>query len=52
MSDVRVVPTPDGKFKVLVNFIQQGIEYGSKALAESEASKIKPVSIKSYYRNK
>jgi hypothetical protein len=41
MPDVRVVPADKkGKFKVLVNFIQRGIDYPSKELAEAEAKKI------------
>ena len=41
MSRIDVVPAEKGKFKVLVNFIQRGIEYSSKALAEHEADKIR-----------
>ena len=42
MSDgtVRVVKGENGKYKVLVNFIQQGIEYSNESLARLEANKI------------
>jgi len=41
MKNVIVVPAEKGKFKVLVNFIQRGIAYASKELAEAEANKLK-----------
>jgi hypothetical protein len=40
-KDIRVVPTPEGNWKVLINFIQLGIDYSDKKLAESEAKKAK-----------
>ena len=48
MSRVDVVPAEKGKYKVLVNFIQRGIEYSSKALAEHEADKIRNPQKKAY----
>ena len=41
MKNVTVVPADKGKFKVLVNFIQRGIEYSSEALANIEADKVR-----------
>ena len=41
MNRIDVVPTEDGKFKVLHNFIQHGIEHKSKQLAEHEAETIR-----------
>jgi len=41
MSKVIVVPTKEGKFKVLVDYIQRGIAYSAKSLAEQEAQKIR-----------
>ena len=35
------VSEADGKFNVLVNFIQEGVSYNSKELAEKEAKKVK-----------
>ena len=40
MNKVIVVPTKKGKYKVLVDYIQRGIEYSAKILAEHEAEKI------------
>jgi len=37
--DIRVVQTSDGKWKVLINFIQLGIDYKDKQLAQHEAEK-------------
>jgi len=37
MSRIDVVPAEKGKFKILVNFIQRGIEYVSPDLANQEA---------------
>jgi len=41
---IVVVPAGNGKWKVLVNFIQRGIEYSNKALAEQEAEKLRSAS--------
>jgi len=41
---VLVVPAEKGKFKVLVNFIQRGVEYSTRAIAEHEADKIRTLS--------
>ena len=42
MPSVVVVPAEKkGKFKVLVNFMQQGIDYSSKELADKEAAKLR-----------
>jgi hypothetical protein len=41
MSRIDVVPADKGKFKVLVNFVQRGIDYSSKSLAEHEADKLR-----------
>lgn len=40
MPRVDVVPASKGKFKVLVNFIQQGIEYSTEEQAKKEANTI------------
>ena len=40
-GNVSVIPLGNGRFKVLVNFIQRGVPYSSKALADKEADKIK-----------
>ena len=40
-GNIVVVPAEKGKFKVLVNFIQRGIEYSTKAQAEKEACNLK-----------
>ena len=40
MPRVDVVPASKGKFKVLVNFIQRGIDYSSEEMAIREANKI------------
>ena len=37
MKSIIVTPAENGKFKVLVNYIQHGIEYSSKVQAEKEA---------------
>ena len=38
----RIVVVEDGKkFKVLVNFIQRGVSYSTKELAEQEAKKLR-----------
>ena len=39
MSRIDVIPADKGKFKVMVNFIQNGVEYGSASQANQEASK-------------
>lgn len=41
MKNIIVVPADKGKYKVLINYIQQGIQYSSKELAEHEADKIR-----------
>jgi hypothetical protein len=37
---ITVVPADKGRFKVLVNFIQRGIEYSNAPLANHEAKKL------------
>ncbi len=51
MSHVSVVPAEKGKFKVLFNYLQRGIEYSSEELANKEANKIR-AEIKERYANK
>lgn len=42
MPSIIVVPAEKkDKFKVLVNYIQQGIDYSSREMAEREAHKIR-----------
>ena len=41
MPNVIVVPAEKGKFKVLVDFIQRGIEYTSEKMANIEAEKLR-----------
>ena len=41
MPDVQVVKAGKSKFKVMIDYIQRGIEYSSEAQAESEAKKIR-----------
>jgi hypothetical protein len=42
MASVHVVPAEKkGKFKVLVNFVQEGVPYASKAIAETQANIIR-----------
>ena len=41
MAYVNVVEGDKGTWKVLVNFIQRGISYTSKAVAEKEADKVR-----------
>jgi len=41
MSLIIVTPAEKGKWKVLINYIQQGIDYSSKELAEKEANTIR-----------
>jgi len=38
---IIVVPAEKGKYKVLDNYIQVGIEYSTKPLAEAEANKLR-----------
>lgn len=40
MSRIDVVPAEKSRFKVLVNFVQQGIDYSSSRLANKEATRI------------
>jgi hypothetical protein len=40
MSRIDVVPAEKKKFKILVNFIQRGIEFNSDSLANKEAEKL------------
>ena len=40
-KDIRVVPSEKGKFKVMVNFIQRGIDYATEQLAQAQAEKLK-----------
>jgi len=37
---VDVVPTENGKWKVLVDFIQRGIDYSSEKMAQMEKAKL------------
>ena len=41
MNRIEVVPSDKGKFKILRNFIKQGIDYSSKELAVKEAQMLK-----------
>lgn len=41
MPTVTVTQGSKGKFKVLINYIQRGPEYSTKAIADHEASKIR-----------
>ena len=41
MPNIIVVPAEKGKFKVLVNYVQRGIDYSSEALANQEADKVR-----------
>ena len=41
MNIIIVVPDGEGKFKVLHNYLQHGISYSTKELAESEAEKLR-----------
>jgi len=38
---VQVLPGDKGKWRVMINFIQHGVQYQSKEIAESEANKVK-----------
>jgi len=40
MSRVDVIKAEKGKFKVLVNFIQQGVHYTTSSIANREATAI------------
>ena len=40
MSRIDVVPAEKHKFKVLVNFIQRGVDFSSGELANLQAKKI------------
>jgi hypothetical protein len=37
---INVVPADKGKFKILVNFIKEGIDYSTATLANQEAKKL------------
>lgn len=41
MNDIRVVPTDDGRYKILINFVQEGIAYKDRILAEKELERIR-----------
>jgi len=41
MPSVVVAPVGNGKYKVLINYVQHGIDYSSEALAQNEANKIR-----------
>ena len=41
VKDIRVVPAEKGKYKVLEDFVQRGVSYGSKEVAEHEAEMIR-----------
>jgi len=41
MPVITVTPAEKGKFKVSINYIQEGVEYSSKELANSEARKLR-----------
>ena len=38
---IQIEPAGKGKYKVLVNYIQEGVEYSSKELAEKQAEEFK-----------
>lgn len=40
MSRIDVRPAENGRFKVLVNYIQQGVAYHTAQLANQEAKKV------------
>lgn len=41
MNSIIVVPADDGKFKVLHNYIQHGINYSTEAQANKEANELR-----------
>jgi len=41
MPDITVRAADKGKFKVLVNYVQQGVAYSSEKQANHEANKIR-----------
>jgi len=41
MTTIIVKPTDHGKFKILINYIQCGINYSSEILANQEANKLR-----------
>ncbi|MCP3685933.1 MAG: hypothetical protein GY861_25075 [bacterium] len=41
MPNVTVSEASNGKYNVLVNYIQEGVSYNSKELAEQEAQKLR-----------
>jgi len=41
MNRIDVVPAEDGRFKVLHNFIQYGVDYSTKEQADKEAQEVK-----------
>ena len=41
MNRIDVVPSEDGRWKVLHNFIQHGVNYQNRAQAEKEAETLK-----------
>jgi len=41
MPSVVIVETEGGKYRVLINYVQRGIDYSSRTLAESEAGKLR-----------
>lgn len=41
MPSIVVADAGKGKFKVMVNYIQKGISYSSKEVADKEAQKIR-----------
>jgi hypothetical protein len=40
MSRIDVVPAEKGKFKVLINYVQRGVDYASAKLANTQARKV------------
>jgi hypothetical protein len=41
MNSIIVVPDEDGKYKVLINYIQQGVSYSSEIQANKEAQELR-----------
>jgi hypothetical protein len=41
MPTVTVKQTDKGKYKVLVDYVQRGVSYSTRALADAEANKIR-----------
>ena len=41
MKNIKVIPIEKGKYKVLVNYIQHGINFSCKPLAEKHAEELR-----------